>query len=226
MAGFFDFIKEKVQGGLGMSSTTTRDSGRVATSPRPVARGQAAPEKSLLTRIKDDILMSVGIAEPSAEYLASLPERQARAKQAREELLAKQRADRAASRAAAAAPAPAPTPAPEPTPAPTPITPAPPPPPAPVTPPAPAPAPAVEGAAATEVPVSTGAGSTSAAGGAAEAAAIAATATGEPEKTAAETAAKGRRATILTGPQGLLAGQEQPGLLRQRRSLAGGGLLR
>ena len=220
MAGFFDEIKNA----FGMSSTTTRESGRVASSPLPVARGQAAPEKSLLTRIKDDILMSVGIAEPSVEYLASLPERQARSKQALEELLAKQRADRAASQAAA--PAPAPTPAPEPTPAPAPMTPAPPPPPEPVAPPASAPAPTVEGAAAADIPVSTGAGSTSAAGGAAEAAAIAATATGEPEKTAAEAAAKGRRSTILTGPQGLLAGQEQPGLLRQRRSLAGGGLLR
>jgi hypothetical protein len=46
------------------------------------------------------------------------------------------------------------------------------------------------------------------------------------EATAATAAVKGRRATILTGPQGLLASQEQPGLLRQRRSLAGGGLLR
>ncbi|MEN8657277.1 MAG: hypothetical protein ABF313_04470 [Marivita sp.] len=41
-------------------------------------------------------------------------------------------------------------------------------------------------------------------------------------QTAEETSKKGRQATILTKPQGLLAGEEAPGLLRERRSLMGG----
>ena len=51
-------------------------------------------------------------------------------------------------------------------------------------------------------------------------------ASGPAETAAAETATKGRRATIMTTPQGLLVGQESPELLRQRRSLVGGGLIK
>lgn len=47
-----------------------------------------------------------------------------------------------------------------------------------------------------------------------------------PTKTAMqaaeETSKKGRQATILTKPLGLLSGEEAPGLLRERRSLMGG----
>jgi len=54
---------------------------------------------------------------------------------------------------------------------------------------------------------------------------IAAAATGDAEKAVAETAAKGRRSTILTSSLGLLADQEATGQLRRRRSLMGGGLI-
>lgn len=93
-------------------------------------------------------------------------------------------------------------------------------------PPAPPPQPAAEGAAATAVPVSTGAGSTSASGGVEEAAAIKAAASGPAETAVADTATKGRRSTITTGPQGLLASAEDPATLRKRRSLMGSGLIK
>lgn len=94
----------------------------------------------------------------------------------------------------------------------------------PVQPPAPpVAAPVVEGPKAADVPLSTGIGSSTAAGGQAEAAAIAETTNSDVEKAAGETAAKGRRSTILTTAQGLLA--ETSGQLRRRRSLLGGGLI-
>ena len=51
-----------------------------------------------------------------------------------------------------------------------------------------------------------------------DAAAIEAVAEGDAEKKVAETARKGRRATIQTGPQGLLTAART----RRRRSLMGG----
>lgn len=106
----------------------------------------------------------------------------------------------------------------------TPMPPAAPAPVVPVQPPAPpVAAPVVEGPKAADVPLSTGIGSSTAAGGQAEAAAIAETTKSDVEKAAGETAAKGRRSTILTTAQGLLA--ETSGQLRRRRSLLGGGLI-
>lgn len=106
----------------------------------------------------------------------------------------------------------------------TPMPPAAPAPVVPVQPPAPpVAAPVVEGPKAADVPLSTGIGSSTAAGGQAEAAAIAETTESDVEKAAGETAAKGRRSTILTTAQGLLA--ETSGQLRRRRSLLGGGLI-
>jgi hypothetical protein len=46
------------------------------------------------------------------------------------------------------------------------------------------------------------------------------------EATAATAAVKGRRSTILTSSQGLLADEEPTGQLRRRRSLMGGGLIK
>ena len=129
-------------------------------------------------------------------------------------------ADAAAAAAAPAAPAVTPMPV---LPAPTLTPPAAPAPVVPVQPPTPGSA--VEGAAAAVIPVSTGAGSTTASGGQAEAALITAAATGEAEKKVAETAAQGRRSTILTTSLGLLADAEAAGQLRKRRSLMGGGLI-
>jgi len=124
-------------------------------------------------------------------------------------------------------PAPAPTPTPPPAPVTTaPTTPAP----TPTPPPAPtAPTPIAEApvtTTATSAPVTPGGapepvtvGQTSAASGEMDAAAIEAIAEGPAEKKVAETARKGRRATIQTGPQGLLTTART----RRRRSLMGGG---
>ena len=125
-------------------------------------------------------------------------------------------------------PAPAPTPPRAPTPPPR--TPTPPPAPTPTPPPAPtAPTPIAEApvtTTATSAPVTPGGapepvtvGQTSAASGEMDAAAIEAIAEGPAEKKVAETARKGRRATIQTGPQGLLTTART----RRRRSLIGGG---
>ena len=65
-------------------------------------------------------------------------------------------------------------------------------------------------------------GQTSAASGEMDAAAIEAVAEGPAEEKVAETARKGRRATIQTGPQGLLTTAKT----RRRRSLMGGEELR
>ena len=104
----------------------------------------------------------------------------------------------------AAAPTPTPPPAPKP---PTPIT------AAPVTTTATS-APVTPGGAPEPVTV----GQTSAASGEMDAAAIEAVAEGDAEKKVAETARKGRRSTIQTGPQGLLTRART----RRRRSLMGG----
>lgn len=69
-------------------------------------------------------------------------------------------------------------------------------------------------------------GNTTAASGQKEAEAIRATASGPAEAAVADTATKGRRSTIATTPRGLLAEEEAPGILRQRRSLIGGGLIK
>ena len=123
-------------------------------------------------------------------------------------------------------PAPAPTPTPPPAPVTTaPTTPAP----TPTPPPAPtAPTPIAEApvtTTATSAPVTPGGapepvtvGQTSAASGEMDAAAIEAIAEGPAEKEVAKTARKGRRATIQTGPQGLLTTART----RRRRSLMGG----
>ena len=123
-------------------------------------------------------------------------------------------------------PAPAPTPTPPPAPVTTaPTTPAP----TPTPPPAPtAPTPIAEApvtTTATSAPVTPGGapepvtvGQTSAASGEMDAAAIEAIAEGPAEKKVAETARKGRRATIQTGPQGLLTAART----RRRRSLMSG----
>jgi len=124
-------------------------------------------------------------------------------------------------------PAPAPTPPRAPTPPPR--TPTPPPAPTPTPPPAPtAPTPIAEApvtTTATSAPVTPGGapepvtvGQTSAASGEMDAAAIEAIAEGPAEKKVAETARKGRRATIQTGPQGLLTTAKT----RRRRSLMSG----
>jgi len=123
-------------------------------------------------------------------------------------------------------PAPAPTPTPPPAPVTTaPTTPAP----TPTPPPAPtAPTPIAEApvtTTATSAPVTPGGapepvtvGQTSAASGEMDAAAIEAIAEGPAEKEVAKTARKGRRATIQTGPQGLLTAART----RRRRSLMSG----
>ena len=72
--------------------------------------------------------------------------------------------------------------------------------------------------APTPIAEAPGTGVTSAASGEAEAAEIEATAGGPAEKEVAKTARKGRRATIQTGPQGLLTKART----RRRRSLMGG----
>jgi stage V sporulation protein SpoVS len=114
------------------------------------------------------------------------------------------------SSAPAPAPAPAPSPAPAPTPAPTPT---PPPAPEPV-----AAAPIAEAPVPREVRGQIG--RTTAQSGEAEAQAIEATAAGPAEKAVAETARRGRRSTIATTPQGLMA--VAPEQVRRRRSLMGG----
>ena len=106
--------------------------------------------------------------------------------------------------------APAPAPAPAPTPAPTPT---PPPAPEPV-----AATPIAEAPVPREVREQIG--RTTAQSGEAEAQAIEATAAGPAEKAVAETARKGRRSTIATTPQGLIA--VAPEQVRRRRSLMGG----
>ena len=119
---------------------------------------------------------------------------------------------------------PAPKPKPAPAPAPVAAAPTPTPPPAPK-PPTPITAAPVT-TTATSAPVTPGGapepvtvGQTSAASGEMDAAAIEAVAEGDAEKKVAETARKGRRATIQTGPQGLLTRART----RRRRSLIGGG---
>ena len=124
-------------------------------------------------------------------------------------------------------------PAPAPTPPPAPVvtapTPTPPPAPTPTPPPAPTPPTPIVSApvttTATSAPVTPGGepepvtvGQTSAASGEMDAAAIEAVAEGPAEAKVAETARKGRRATIQTGPQGLLTTAKT----RRRRSLMGG----
>ena len=119
-------------------------------------------------------------------------------------------------------PAPAPTQAVTPRPQPTDtVTPTPPPAPTAPTPISQAPvtttattAPVTPGGAPVQVTV----GQTSAASGEMDAAAIEAVAEGDAEKKVAETARKGRRATIATGAQGLLTAART----RRRRSLMGG----
>ena len=124
-------------------------------------------------------------------------------------------------------------PAPAPTPPPASVvtapTPTPPPAPTPTPPPAPTPPTPIVSApvttTATSAPVTPGGepepvtvGQTSAASGEMDAAAIEAVAEGPAEAKVAETARKGRRATIQTGPQGLLTTAKT----RRRRSLMGG----
>jgi hypothetical protein len=120
------------------------------------------------------------------------------------DLLAPFRSGTSSASAPAPAPAPAPTPAPTPTP-----------------PPAPEPVAATPIAEA-PVPreVREQIGRTTAQSGEAEAQAIEATAAGPAEKAVAETARKGRRSTIATTPQGLMA--VAPEQVRRRRSLMGG----
>lgn len=115
---------------------------------------------------------------------------------------------------------------------PTPVPPAAPTPPAPITAPAAevkpaAPAAETKPAATTPAPAPAPApaptvGQTSAASGQMEEAAVKAVSAGAAEDKAAETAARGRRSTIATGPQGILGASGT----RQRRSLVGGGLIR
>jgi hypothetical protein len=50
--------------------------------------------------------------------------------------------------------------------------------------------------------------------------------TSEAEAAAVDSTTRGRASTVLTGMQGLLAEEDPEGLLRRRRSLMGGGLIK
>jgi hypothetical protein len=50
--------------------------------------------------------------------------------------------------------------------------------------------------------------------------------TSEAEAAAVDSTTRGRASTVLTGMQGLLAEEDSEGLLRRRRSLMGGGLIK
>jgi len=55
---------------------------------------------------------------------------------------------------------------------------------------------------------------------------LAAPTTSEAEAAAVDSTTRGRASTVLTGMQGLLAEEDPEGLLRRRRSLMGGGLIK
>ena len=182
---------------------------------------KAAPKedtsKSALTKMKDDLLMDIGVKTKDADYFARLDERQEKSKA----LVEKMRDDKGDRKPAKTEAVVQTTPKPV---AETPVV-------EEIKPPEP-PKPVAEAeplTPVTEVDTTTegdkaptqpdvGAGTTTALGGEEEAAKLEKVAEGEAEKKVAETVRKGRRSTITTTPQGLLA----PAPTRRRRTLMGG----
>ena len=151
----------------------------------------------------DDLLMDLGLKDKNDVYYRDLADRQARSKEAMKQAQNSNDDDRAADLKAKVA---EPEPDPDPAPARNPTPPAP-----------PAPTPPV-----VRTPSTPNTGRNTSSGGRDDATNIRNTAEGPAEEKVADTAEKGRRATIETTPGGLLT---DPDMLRRRRSLMGRGLI-
>jgi len=179
--------------------------------PKPAAKPPGAPDKSPIEKIKDDFLMDTGLKQKDADYYSRLPERQA-ASQAALQAMSERRADKNDEKQAQAAAEEPVTEEPveetvvEDT---TPEVPEPP----------------VDFTEVVE-PEDTGADTTYE-GGEVEVGDVVdnRVVTSKTEAEAIESTGKGRKSTIATSPKGLL-GTGEPGTVRRRRSLMGGGLIR
>lgn len=177
--------------------------------PRPAAKPPGAPDKSPIQKIKDDFLMDTGLKQKDADYYSRLPGRTEAAKAEQERLKEKRAKDKDKEQKAAAATPVAETPVVD-----TPVedtTPTPPPAPPPFTPPVTT-TPAVD---------TTYRGGSVSVGDVVDNRVV----TSKTEAEAIESTGKGRKSTIATSPKGLL-GTGEPGTVRGRRSLMGGGLIR
>jgi hypothetical protein len=181
--------------------------GLCSKDPKPAAKPPGAPDKSGVQKIKDDVLMDLGLKQKDADYYSRLPERQAASQAALEKMREDRKKDKDKKQAEAAAEEPV-TEEPvaevvEDT------TPTPP----------PAPPPFTE-------TVDTGADTTYKGGDVSVGDVVDnRVVTSETEAEAIESTGKGRKSTIATSPKGLL-GTGEPGTVRRRRSLMGGGLIR
>lgn len=180
--------------------------------PKPAAKPPGAPDKSPIQKIKDDFLMDTGLKQKDADYYSRLPGRTEAAKAEQERLKEKRARDKDKEQKAAAETPVVETPVEDTPVVDTPVedtTPTPP----------PAPPPFTE-------TVDTGADTTYKGGDVSVGDVIDnRVVTSETEAEAIESTGKGRKSTIATSPKGLL-GTGEPGTVRGRRSLMGGGLIR
>ncbi len=178
--------------------------GLCRTDPRPAAKPPGAPDKSPIEKIKDDFLMDTGLKQKDADYYSRLPERQA-ASQAALQAMSERRADKNDEKQAQAAEPVEETVVEDTTPE--------------------VPEPPVDFTEVVE-PEDTGADTTYE-GGEVEVGDVVdnRVVTSKTEAKAIESTGKGRKSTIATSPKGLL-GTGEPGTVRGRRSLMGGGLIR
>lgn len=189
--------------------------GLCRTDPRPAARPPGAPDKSPLRKIRDDFLMDTGLKQKDADYYSRMKGRTEAAKTEQERLKEKRSRERRRERAEAAATPAAETPVEE-----TPVT------ETPVEDTTPeVPEPPVDFTEVVE-PEDTAADTTYK-GGEVEVGDVVdnRVVTSKTEAEAIESTGRGRRSTIATSPKGLL-GTGEPGTVRKRRSLMGGGLIR
>jgi hypothetical protein len=220
MGGACAAVSKIISGG-GSSSTTSKEkknseANKQAAGTKLASQDYTSP-KGAVEKMKDDLLMDLGVKEKDVDYYARLDERQERSKA----LVEKMRDDKGDRKPAKTEAVVQTTPKPV---AETPVV-------EEIKPPEP-PKPVAEAeplTPVTEVDTTTegdkaptqpdvGAGTTTALGGEEEAAKLEKVAEGEAEKKVAETVRKGRRSTITTTPQGLLA----PAPTRRRRTLMGG----
>jgi hypothetical protein len=177
--------------------------------PKPAAKPPGAPDKSGIEKIKDDVLMDLGLKQKDADYYSRLPERQAASQAALEKLRENNDSDKKQAEAAATTDTTATTDTDTTTT--TASTPTPPPAPPSFTPPA----------TTTPKVDTTYTGGNVSVGDVVDNRVV----TSETEAEAIESTGKGKKSTIATSPKGLL-GTGAPGTVRERRSLMGGGLIR
>lgn len=175
--------------------------------PRPAAKPPGAPDKSGIEKIKDDVLMDLGLKQKDADYYSRLPGRKEASQAALEKMREDRKKDKDKKQAEAAAEeAVTQEPVAEVVADTTPT-------------PPPAPPPFTE-------TVDTGADTTYKGGDVSVGDVVDnRVVTSETEAEAIESTGRGRRSTIATSPKGLL-GTGEPGTVRRRRSLMGGGLIR